>query len=132
MAFNSNQWTAYGVVLYEPRLMKMSGDHVACRTVIATQSAKEKVYLPITAYNKKAHTLIALAHKGSTIFVKGSFRTKTTTTSIKAKELLHLELKVNEFEVLLREPVKIEETDFADAVAVYDPETFMEVEEDVE
>ena len=120
MAFNSNQWTAYGVVLYEPRLMKMSGDHVACRTVIATKSAKEKVYLPITAYNKKAHTLIALAHKGSTIFVKGSFRTKTTTTSIKAKELLHLEL------------VKIEDTDFADAVAVYDPETFMEVEEDVE
>ncbi len=132
MATNKNGWTAYGIVLYEPRLLKLSGGHVAARTVVATESAGEKVYLPITAYNKKAHTLVALAHKGSTVFLKGTFRTNTTTTSIKAKELLHLQLKVNEFEVLIREPVKIEDLDFADAVAVYDPDTFMEEEEDVE
>lgn len=128
---NKNQWSIYGVVLFEPKIMKFSDNDIVARTVIMTESIGKKTYLPISAYNKKAHILAALAHKGSTIYAKGIFKTKTTTTSIQAKELIHIELKITDFDVIIREPIKIKDLDFADVVAAYDPDAFMEVEEDV-
>ena len=80
---NKIQWTAYGVVLYEPKIIRISeNDDVVARTVIVTESIGKKVYVPVSAYNKKARILAALAHKGSTIFAKGTFKTKTTVTSV--------------------------------------------------
>lgn len=129
---NKNQWTAYGVVALEPTLKKLSGGKVMATSILITQSANENVYIPICAFNDKAHVLCALAHKGSIIFAKGIFRSKLTTTSIQAKSLISISMKINEFEVLVREPIRVEDLDFADTVALYDPEAFMEVEGDGE
>ena len=126
---NQNQWSAYGVVLQEPILKKLSEKRVMAFTIIMTYSAGDKTYLPIYAFNKKAHVLCALVHKGASIFAKGSFRTTTKTTSIQAKQLISMFLKVNDFEVLIKEPVKIDDIDFADTVALYDPDNYMEEED---
>lgn len=128
---NKNQWTAYGVVAQEPRLKKLANEKVLAFTILITESAGEKVYIPIYAFNEKAHVLCALAHKGAIIFAKGIFRTKVRTTSVQAKNLIGLFMKVNEFEVLVREPVAVEDINFADTVALYDPDNFMEEEENV-
>lgn len=128
---NKNQWTAYGVVAIEPAIKKLGNGKTMATTVLISESAGEKVYLPLVAFNSKAHVMCTLAHKGSIVFVKGGFRTKTHTTSIRAKTLVQVFLKVNEFEVLVREPVEIDNIDFADTVALYDPDSFMEEEENV-
>lgn len=126
---NKNQWTAFGVVAQEPRIKKISKDKVIAFTVLISESANEKVFLPICAFNNKAHVLCSLAHRGSQIFVKGTFRSKTKITSVKSKTLVCLFLKVSEFQVMVREPVKVEENDFADTVALYDPDIYMEEDE---
>ena len=128
---NKNQWTAYGVVAQEPRLKKLSEKRILAFTILITESAGEKVYLPIYAFNDKAHVLNTLAHKGSMIFAKGTFRTNVRTTSIKSKQMIGLFLKISEFEVLVREPIDVKELDFADTVALYDPDNFMEEDENV-
>ena len=132
MAISSNQWTALGVVAYEPVLKKLSEDRVAARTVIISESSGEKTQIPVVAYNKKAHVLCALAHKGSTIFAKGVLCTNIELTSRQAKTLVMINFKITDFDVLIREPIKVDDIDYVDIAAKYDPEYFMEVEEDVE
>ena len=127
---NKNQWTALGVVAQEPHLKKLGDKKVFAFTVLITESAGENVYLPLYAFNKKAQVFAQLAHKGSVIFVKGIFRTAVKTTSVQGKQLIQVFLKVNDFEVMIREPVKVDEIDFADTVALYDPDNYMEEEED--
>ena len=129
---NKNQWTALGVVAQEPILKKLSDKKVMAFTILITESAGANTYLPIYAFNKKAHVLTALAHKGSVIFVKGIFRTTVKTTSVQGKQLIAIFLKVNDFEVMIREPVKVQDIDFADTVALYDPDNFIEEEENSE
>lgn len=128
---NKNQWTAYGLVLQEPRLKKLGDKRCLAFTILVTESSGEKVYLPIYAFNDKAHVLCTLAHKGAMLFVKGIFKTKVRTTSVQSKELIGMFLKVNEFEVVVKEPIKVEDIDFADTVALYDPDNYMEENENV-
>ena len=132
MAPHKNQWTALGVVAYEPVLKKINDDLVAAKTVIISENNGEKNQIPVVAYNKKAHVLCALAHKGSTIFAKGVFQTNMQLTSIQAKTLLTINFKIIDFEVMIREPVKISDVDYVDIAAKYDPEFFMEEEDNVE
>ena len=126
---NKNQWTTYGVVAIEPRLKKLGDKKVMAFTIIITESAGENTYLPIYAFNKKAQVLCQLAHRGSIVFVKGIFRTTVKTTSVQGKQLIAIFLKVNDFEVLIKEPIKVDDIDFADTVALYDPDNFMEEDE---
>lgn len=125
---SKNQWTAYGVVAYEPKLMTLNKGVVAAKTVLITETAGVKVHLPVVAYNKKAHVLCAVAHKGSTIFAKGVFLSHTEVTSIQGKTLIGVDMKINEFEVMIREPVNVEDVDFVDIAAKYDPEFVIEEE----
>ena len=129
---NKNQWTAYGAIAFEPKLKKLGDGKVMAFTVLITESAGENTYLPLYAFNKKAQVFCQLAHRGSMVFVKGIFRTTVKTTSIQGKQLIAVFLKVNDFEVLIREPVKIDDIDFADTVALYDPDNFMEEDENGE
>lgn len=129
---NKNQWTAYGVVAVEPRLKKLGDKKVMAFTILITESAGVNTYLPIYAFNKKAHVLAELAHKGAMLFVKGIFRTTVKTTSVQGKQLIQVFMKVNEFEVLIREPIKVNDIDFADTVALYDPDNFIEEDENGE
>ena len=130
-AINQNGWTGYGVVAQEPVLKKLSDNKVMAFTVLISESAGQKTYLPVYAFNEKAHIMCSLAHKGSVIFAKGIFKTKVQTTRIQAKVLIGLFLKINEFEVLLKEPIRVDEIDFANTVALFDPDNFMEEEESV-
>ena len=130
-----NNWCVLGTVHSEPKLMKIKNG-VMAKTVIAIDpdiNGDERIYLPVVAFNKKAHTLCALAHRGSIIFVKGRFKSHLTITSNQGKTLVGLTFKVLDFEVLAREPIDVNEDDFVGVVQLYEPETFMEGdEEDVE
>lgn len=128
----ANNWTALGVVQREPKLVKIANGKVMARTVIICDSLEGKTYLPVVAFNKKAHVLAALAHRGSTIYASGSMFSKTQLTSKQGKTLVGLTFKITDFIVLVREPVETKDVDFADVVQMYDPDNFMEVEEDVE
>ena len=132
VAINHNQWNAYGVVMQEPQLRKLGNKKVMAFTILMTESAGAKSYLPIYAFNTKAHVLCSLAHRGSMIFAKGTFKTAVKTTSIQGKQLISLFLKITDFEVLLREPIKVADIDFADTVALYDPDNYMEEEDNGE
>ena len=86
-------------------------------------------YLPITVFNKKAQVFVALVHKGSKIYAKGTIMTKLDTTDY-GKTIIAISFKVTDFDVIQRtEPSNIEESDFVDVVELYDPESFMDSEE---
>ena len=132
----SNEWHALGVVNDEPVLKKLdTKGGVMAKTVLVIapeMNGEEPVYLPIEAYNKKAHVLCALAHRGSTIFVKGKLKSNLRLTSQQGKTLVGISFKVNDFAVLIREPVKVTEMDFAQVVQLYEPEAFMATDEEEE
>ena len=127
--YKENEWSALGIVAYEPIKKKIAQNTIVAKTVLLSNTKGEVQKIPICAFNEKAHTLCALAHKGSTIFAKGTIETSTKITSIQSKVLICLNLKVTEFEVLLREPVNIDNIDYADVVEMYDPESFIDMEE---
>lgn len=130
-------WHAVGVVNVEPVLKKLSGGKVMARTILAIEPERvgePMVYLPVHAFNKKAHVLCAQAHRGSTIYCKGTFRSNLQTTSQQGKTLIGILFKIIDFTILIKEPVAVEEKDFIETVRLYEPEAFMEEEdeEDVE
>ena len=128
----TNNWNAYGVVLEEPKIMKLSEGKIMCRTVLAVgvDHQKANAYLPIVAYNKKAHIFAQTVHKGATICCKGVMVSKESITSQQAKVLVGLMFKITDFVVLIKEPVKTNELDFVDVVQLFNPENFMEEEND--
>ena len=127
---SKNRWEATGIVLKEPTLKKLSNDTVVARTILMTQSSEERCVFPVSAFNKNAYILCALAHKGSMIFAKGVIKTRESVTSIQAKRLVSIQFKITDFKVLLKEPIDFEEINFADTIAFYEPDSFMEGDED--
>lgn len=128
-----NNWTAVGVVTTEPVLQKYGDEVVVAKTILTIDpinNGDKPTYLPVCAFNKKAHVLCAIAHKGSTIFAKGTINSSTSLTSIQGKTLVGVSFKITDFVVLKREPIKVDEQDFVEVVQLYDPEAFMEVEDD--
>ena len=130
----TNSWEALGVVQEEPKLMKLSEGKIMCRSVLAVgiEHKKGLAYLPVVAYNKKAHIFAETVHKGATIYCKGIIKSHESITSQQAKVLVGLSFKINEFVILIKEPVKTDEISFADVIQLYNPDNFMEVEENVE
>ena len=125
----TNSFVITGVVLEEPMLKKLSGGKVMANTIVKVVGG-ENTIVPIVAFNKKAHILCALAHKGSQIYAKGVLKSKTHITSEKGKTLIELILKVTDFAVLVKEPIQVEEGDYVDIVKLYDPELITDEEED--
>lgn len=130
---NMSNWSALGVVVEEPKLMKLGEDKVMAKTILcvnAKESCDKNMYLPVVAFNKKAHVLCSLAHKGSYIFAKGTFLTNERITSKQGKTLIALNLKITDFEILVKKPLEINEIDFVQTVQLYDPEIILEEEYD--
>lgn len=125
---NINNWSVVGVVNAEPKLMKIKDNKVLAKTVLVIRStdSDEKTYLPVVAYNKKAHVLCSLAHRGSTIFAKGVIKSSINTTSKQGKTLVCISFKITDFSVLIREAVESGEDDFVETVQLYDPEAYMD------
>ena len=130
----SNSWSVLGVVNEEPKLMKIKDNKVMARTVLVVRSegTDEKTYLPVVAFNKKAHIFCSLAHRGSTIFAKGVIKSNVSITSKQGKSLIGISFKITDFSVLIREPIETGEGDFADIVQLYDPESFMDTGDEEE
>lgn len=122
-----NSWSAYGVVLEEPTLMSLKDDVVCAKTILAVEGG---TYLPLTAFNKKAHVLCALVHRGATILAKGYVQSKVTITSNQGKMLVGTTFKVTDFVVMKKEPVAVDEANFADVVQLYEPSSYMQMEEE--
>lgn len=127
-----NNWSALGVLQSEPKLIKISDGKVMARAVLVCDAVEGKTYIPIAAFNKKAHVLTALAHRGSIIYATGSMYSTTQITSKKGKTLVGITFKLNDFVVLVKEPIKTSDEDFADVVQMYDPDNFMEDSENAE
>lgn len=127
-----NSWTAYGVVLEEPKLMKLSEGRLMCRTVISVgiEHRDSRAYLPIATYNKKAHIFAETVHKGATIYCKGIIQSHENITSKQGKVLVGLIFKVTDFVILIKEPVSTNELDFVDVVKYFNPENFTKEEEE--
>lgn len=130
-----NCWSAYGVLNEEPKIMKLD-DEGKCmaKSILVVQDHGMKTYIPVIAFNKKAHILCSLAHRGSAIFAKGTISSKTETTSEQGKTLIGILFKITDFTVLKKEPLKVEDVDFVNVVKYYDPDTYMaeRIKENVE
>lgn len=121
-----NNWCAYGFLNEEPKIMKLD-DEGKCmaKSILVIEENGQKTYIPIIAFNKKAHILCSLAHRGSAIYAKGTIGSKTEITSEQGKTLIGILFKVTDFVVLKKEPLKVEDIDFVNVVKFYDPDSYM-------
>lgn len=125
----TNKWQVVGIVMNEPKLMKIDEKHVVAKAIIKVEG-KENTLLPVATYNKKAHVFCALAHRGSLIVASGKIVCSTDITSIQAKTLISVSFKLNDFDVLRKEPIEVEYQDYVDIANICDPENFLEEEKE--